>query len=128
LAVVPKEPLETTTEVMPSGVDKIMMLADKLDFIDVQLLRKFYMTGREFPADTQPFCFPLLFKEMRESHHLKIGIEALRKRLNSLERLGLVLKVNHSNPTNYTPVRGLEQAIRAVITKFFMINGLNKFL
>ncbi|HKZ45154.1 MAG TPA: hypothetical protein VJ343_00440 [archaeon] len=108
--------------------DKILMLADRLDFIDIQLLRKFYMTGKEFPNDTQPYCFPLLFKEMRESHHLKIGIEALRKRLNNLEKIGLVFKVKNSNPTSYVPTRGLEQIVRAVIAKFFMINGLTKFL
>jgi len=109
-------------------LDNVLALADRLDFLDVQLLRKFYMTGKEFPNDTQPYCFPLLFKEMRESHHLKIGIEALRKRLNTLERFGLVQKIRNSNPTNYTPVRGLEQVVRAVIAKFFLINGLTKFL
>ena len=109
-------------------LDKILLLADKLDFIDIQLLRKFYMTGKEFPNDTQPYCFPLLFKEMRESHHLKIGIEAMRKRLKNLEKVGLILKVKNSNPTSYTPVRGLEQVVRAIIAKFFLISGISNFI
>jgi hypothetical protein len=102
-------------------------LAERLDFLDIQILRKFYVTGKEFPYDTEPFCFPILFREMKTNLHLKIGIEALRKRLNNLVRLGLILKIRQSNPTNYVPAKGLEQMIRAIITKFFLINGVTKF-
>ena len=56
--------------------DKILGLAERLDFIDVQIIRKFYVTGKDFPHDTQPFCFPILYREMKVSNHLKIGIEA----------------------------------------------------
>ena len=107
---------------------KISNLVDMLDFIDIQILRKFYMTGKEFPNDTQPYCFPLLYRELKVSHHLKIGIEALRKRLDNLTRLSLLVKVKHSNPTNYSPVRGKENFIRGAVVKFFVISGLTKFL
>ncbi|MDI6798447.1 MAG: winged-helix domain-containing protein [Candidatus Aenigmarchaeota archaeon] len=121
--------VEKDTKVQKEDLESVVLgLAERLDFIDIQILRKFYMTGKEFPNDTQPYCFPLLFKEMKESHHLKIGIEAMRKRLKNLERVGLIQKVKYSNPTSYTPVRGLEQVVRAVITRFFLINGLTKFL
>lgn len=106
----------------------ISSLVEKLDFIDIQILRKFYTTGKDFPNDTQPYCFPILYKEMKTNHKLKIGIEALRKRLNNLTRLGLLVKVKHSNPTTYSPVRGKEIFVRKVIFKFFMIHGLTKFL
>ena len=106
----------------------ILNLAERLDFIDIQILRKFYMTGKEFPNDTQPYCFPLLYRELKISHHLKIGIEALRKRLDTLVRSGLLIKIRHSNPTNYSPVKGREKNIRSVIVKFFVIHGLTKFL
>jgi len=109
-------------------LDACLILAERLDFIDIQLLRKFYMTGKDFPNDTQPFCFPLLYKEMKTSHHLKIGIEALRKRLDSLARLDLLTKIKHSNPTNYAPVKKKEKFVRVVITKFFLIHGLIHFL
>ena len=102
-------------------------LAERLDFLDVQILRKFYVTGKEFPNDTQPFCFPILFREMKTNLHLKIGAEALRKRLNNLVRLGLILKIRESNPTNYVPAKGMERVVRAVITKFFLVNGITKF-
>lgn len=103
-------------------------LVERLDFLDVQILRKFYTTGKEFPLDTQPHCFPILYKEMCDSNHLQIGAEALRKRLDNLVRVGLLDKIRKSNPTNYTPVQGKEQLTRAMIMKFFLIHGLTKFL
>lgn len=86
------------------------------------------MTGKEFPNDTQPYCFPLLYREMKTNHRLKIGMEALRKRLNNLVRIGLLEKIKHSNPTGYRPVRGKVKFVRGVIFKFFILNGLTKFL
>lgn len=114
-------------KILESSSDPLI-LAERLDFLDIQILRKFYMTGKNFPYDTQPYCFPILYKEMKTNNHLKIGIEALRKRLNNLVATGLLKKVRRSNPVNYVPVRGKEVFIKEVITKFFLINGLNKFL
>jgi len=110
------------------NIGVVLELAERLDFLDVQILRKFYMTGEEFPHDTQPFCFPMLFHEMKVSHHLKIGIEALRKRLNNFVEMGLLEKIKNSNPTNYMPVAGKEQLARGVVVKFFLIHGLTKFI
>ena len=101
---------------------------ERLDFLDVQLLRKFYVTNSPFPYDTQPYCFPLLFKEMREVHKIKIGSEALRKRLDNLVKTGLLEKIKNSNPANYTPVSGRENFVRATVMKFFMLSGLQKYL
>ena len=106
----------------------LIEFVERLDFLDVQLLRKFYSTGKEFPLDTQPHCFPILFKEMRDNNHLQIGAEALRKRLDNLVRVSLLAKIKNSNPTNYTPIAGKEQLVRAMIMKFFLIHGLTKFL
>ena len=111
-----------------SDYDNALTLAEKLDFLDIQLLRKFYMSGKEQPFDSQPYCFPLLYNEMKVNHKIKIGMEALRKRLNNLVRLTLLEKIKHSNPTNYSPVVDKKNFIRAVITKFFVINGLTKFI
>lgn len=120
--------MEEVKDLQTISLDVITDFAERLDFLDVQILRKFYMTGKEFPQDTQPFCFPILFREMRLNHHLKIGVEALRKRLNNFVGMRLLEKVRSSNPTNYAPVAGREQFIRAVVTKFFLINGLTKFI
>ena len=106
--------------------DLIFALAEKLDFVNIQVLRKFYMTGMDFPQDTQPHCFSVLYAEMRNVHKLKIGPEALRKRMDKLVSMNLIQKVGRTNPANYFPLRGNEQLIRAVITKFMMNNGLLK--
>ncbi|MFH0837133.1 MAG: hypothetical protein V1870_03315 [Candidatus Aenigmatarchaeota archaeon] len=106
----------------------LLEIVEKLDFLDVQLLRKFYTTGKEYPFDTQPYCFPILYKEMRDAQHLKIGMEALRKRLDNLVKLNLLGKIKKSNPTNYEPIDGKEKVVRAIIMKFFVISGLTKFL
>jgi hypothetical protein len=106
----------------------VLVLADRLDFLDVQILRKFYMTGKDFPFDTQPYCFPILYREMKQTHRLKIGSEALRKRLANLVRCGFIEKVMRTNPANYSPISGKEKLVRAVVAKFFMIHGLTKFV
>ncbi|MBI2547499.1 MAG: hypothetical protein HYW23_03575 [Candidatus Aenigmarchaeota archaeon] len=103
-------------------------LAERLDFLDVQLLRKFYMSGKEQPFDLQPYCFPMLYGEMKITHKIKIGREALRKRLDNLVLNGLLEKVKRSSPANYSPYTEKVSFIRAIITKFFVINGLTKFL
>lgn len=116
-------------EVLENEFDRsILLLADKMDFLDVQILRKFYMTGKDFPFDTQPYCFPILYREMKNTHRIKIGKEALRKRLTNLVRMGLLCKVGRTNPANYEPTTGKEAVVRAVIMKFFMISGLTKFV
>lgn len=106
----------------------ILGFAERLDFLDIQILRKFYATGKQFPFDTKPFCFPILYKEMKENHHLKICKEALRKRLDNLVKIGFLEKIKNSNPCNYIPVKNKEEIVRAVIMKFFLIHGLTKFL
>ena len=115
-------------ETKSNPLEDILSLAERMDFLDVQLLRKFYMTTRDFPNDTQPYCFPVLFMEMKVSHKVQIGLEAMRKRLDNLVKLGFLEKVAHSNPANYSPIRGQEQFVRALITKFFVLNGLSKFI
>lgn len=106
----------------------VSLLAERLDFWDVQILRKFYITGKDFPFDTQPYCFPILYREMKETHRLKIGTEALRKRLTNLVKCGFLEKVKRTSPANYNPVKDKEKVVRAVIMKFFMIHGLTKFV
>lgn len=108
--------------------ENAVSLAERLDFLDIQLLRKFYMTGKDHPFDLQPHCFPILFNEMKVNHKIKIGREALRKRLDNIVKIGLLDKVKYSNPVSYTPLDVKNQFVRAVITKFFVINGLTKFL
>jgi hypothetical protein len=110
------------------NLDEIISLVERLDFLDIQLLRRFYMCGKEFPFDTQPHCFPILYQEMKTVQKIKIGSEGLRKRLDALVGLGLLNKVGGANPVVYSPQMGRVGFVRGVITKFFLINGLMKFL
>ena len=116
--------LEDTAVLKDDFEKTVLMLAEKMDFWDVQILRKFYITGRDFPFDTQPYCFPILYRELKDSNRLKVGIEALRKRLSNLVKCGFLEKIKKSNPTNYEPVQKKEKIVRAIIMKFFVIHGL----
>jgi hypothetical protein len=78
--------------------------------------------------DSQPYCFPILFREMKKNGQIKIGVEGFRKRLNNLERVGLLKKIKHSNPTIYLPVDDNKEVVRAIVKRFFFVNGLEKFL
>lgn len=107
------------------GEDPVLSLAEKLDFVNIQILRKFYATGEEFPNDTKPHVFSLLYMEMKSSQKIRVGVEALRKRVDGLVKMGLLEKIGRSNPASYHPVDGLEQTIRAVIRRFMLNNGLS---
>ena len=126
-ALLPEEIIEPELEQI-GNLDEIVSLVERVDFLDVQLLRKFYMCGKEFPFDTQPHCFPILYREMKTVQKIKIGSEGLRKRLDGLVVLGLLEKVAGANPVSYSPIIGKVGFVRGVITKFFLINGLMKFL
>jgi hypothetical protein len=121
-----EKPTELVEEI--GELVEVSMLAERLDFLDVQVLRKFYMNGKDFPFDTQPHCFPILYREMKTTQKIKIGSEGLRKRLDVLVGIGLLEKIKGSNPISYSPIIGKSGFVRGVITKFFLINGLMKFL
>ena len=111
-----------------SDYENALALAEKLDFLDIQLLRKFYMSGKERPFDIQSYCLPILFNEMKITHKMKIKLNAFRYRINNLVKLGLLTKVLKSNPSVYLPFKDKEIFVRKIITKFFVLNGLMKFL
>ena len=106
----------------------ILNLSERFDLADIQILRKFYTTGKDFPFDTQPWCFPVLYMDLKVNNRLKVGQEALRKRLDNLVKLCLIDKVKNSNPANYFPIKGRENLIRACIVRFFTVNGLMQYL
>lgn len=110
------------------GLKDVNELAERLDFMDVIILKKFYLSNKDSLSNTTPYCFPILFKEMKDLHKMKIGIEALRKRLKVLTDVGLLVKVSRSNPSTYLPSAGKELFVKAVITKFFLLSGITKFM
>lgn len=112
------------TVALQHGSDLVLSLAEKLDFVNIQILRKFYATGEGFPHDTQPHVFSMLYMDMKNVQKLQIGLEAFRKRLDFLVSMGLIKKVGRSSPASYHPVKGLEQSVRAVIKRFMLNNRL----
>lgn len=112
-------------ESLGKGLDNVLSMAEKLDFINIQILRKFYATGEAFPNDTQPHVFSMLYMDMKSVQRIPIGLEAFRKRLDALAGMGLLKKAERSNPASYHPIKGLEQTMRAVIKRFMMNNGLS---
>jgi len=109
------------------SMDDIVSIVDRLDFTDIQILRKFYLL-KSGCFNSQPYCFPILYKEMKTSGQIKIGVEGFRKRLENLVRIGFIRKVKHSNPTIYLPVEENKEIVQAVIKRFFFVNGLEQYL
>jgi predicted transcriptional regulator with HTH domain len=114
--------VEIKTEIL------ISQILERIDFLDVLILKKFYATGKEFPNDTQPYCLPILYRELTEQNNVKISLEGLRKRLNSLVKIGLLNKIERTNPSIFYPVRGKEELVRKIIVKFFERFGFENFL
>ena len=110
---------------MGQGQDVVFALAERLDFVNIQILREFYATGLPFPNDTQPHVFSMLYMDMRSSARIKMGLEAFRKRLDFLVSMGLIEKVARSNPASYHPVKGIQPSVSAVITRFMMNHRLS---
>jgi hypothetical protein len=119
--------MQFTTQISKDQAEKVAVFVENLDFLDILILKKFYLTGENFPKDTKTYCFPLLYMEMKKVNHIKIGNEAFRKRLDNLVKLGLLEKIKNSNPVCYLPVKGNEEFVKIIITKFFLIHGLMKF-
>jgi len=97
----------------------IRQVLERMDFLDVLILKKFYLTGKPFPNDIQPYCFPFLYNELKLQHQIKLTLEGLRKRLNSLVNLGLLKKIEGTNPTIYFPREEMKEIVRKIIFKFF---------
>ncbi len=111
----------------PKNLDDIISIVDRLDFVDIQIIRKFYLL-KSGCFNSQPYCFPILYKEMKNSGQIKIGVEGFRKRLENLVRIGFLKKVKHSNPTIYLPVEENKEIVLAVVKRFFFVNGLEQYL
>lgn len=108
--------------------ERAIELAERLDFFDIQILRKFYLNGKEYPFDSQPHCLPILYRDMKLTHQIKVGLNAFRYRINNLVKLGLLERISRSNPAVFAPVGNKGDFIRLIIGKFFLLNGLIKFL
>lgn len=93
---------------------EISSIITHFDIITVRVLQKFYKTGRRFPGDVNCYYVSQLHSELRREG-LRIEVETLRKRLDTLVKLGFLEKVN-TYPRLYMPVKNIEK-IRSLIEK-----------
>lgn len=86
---------------------------------DLFIISKFYFTGKPFPNDTASFIFAEFCDQTKRK--LKVTTNnAIRKRLDRMARVGIVLKLG-ANPKIYAPVddNNLIAAIRELIKRSY---------
>ena len=91
------------------------VLLDKLDSIDVRILKKFYMAGPK-PHDLSPYVQINLTGELGKSGVL-LSVKAVALRLNKLVDLGL-LNESHTTPKIYIPKEDLKIFARKLIATY----------
>jgi len=89
------------------------MLLDRLDSIDVRVLKKFYMAGPK-PYDVSPYVQVTITNELRKSG-VVLSIRAVALRLNKLVDLGLLAE-SRTTPKVYIPKEELKTFVRKLIT------------
>lgn len=83
-----------------------------LDIIMIRILQKFYRSGLSFPSDTTCYYVQQLQSELNREG-LKMELETLRKRLDTLVRIRLLEKVE-TYPRIYMPIREVERVQKIV--------------
>lgn len=99
--------LNTTVQQATVPKKHVSSIFLNFDVIMIKILQKFYFNDKTFPTDTTCFYVQQLFSELK-SDGLQINLETLRKRLESLVKLGLIDKVE-TYPRIYMPVRDVEK-------------------
>ena len=109
----------TEQAVLEHGLD-VASLAERLDRMDVLLLKEFYYTGEPYPHDTTPQILRVLVNTLhRGSGPLaRRSYSSIRHRLDNLVALGLIGKVAHSNPASYYPLDWARYPVRRIIQLF----------
>lgn len=106
----------------------LVNLIERLDKIDIIILKKFYFASKEFPNDLQVYAFPILVKELREIHKVKLTDDAIRKRLKKLSKLGLLEHVENSNPSIFLPKEEAKSFVEELIKQYISYIGLEVFI
>ncbi|MCS7123223.1 MAG: hypothetical protein RMJ17_01445 [Candidatus Aenigmarchaeota archaeon] len=106
----------------------LINLIERMDKIDIILLKKFYFTSKDFPNDMQVYAFPILIKELREVHKVSLTDDAIRKRLKKLCELGLLEHVKNSNPSIFLPIEEKKNFVEELIKQFISYIGLEIFI
>ena len=91
------------------------MLLDRLDSIDIRILKKFYMAGPK-PHDLSPYVQITLTNELRKSGVI-LSVKAVALRVNKLVDLGFVNN-SKTTPRVYLPKEELKPFVRKLIATY----------
>ena len=101
------------------GIDAAA-LAQRLDRLDVLLLREFYVAGDPCRMETTPYVLGVLVDKLRRGKGPlgRRSYTTIRRRLEHLAGLGLIKRIPQTNPAAYWPVDWAAPAVRKIITLF----------
>ena len=98
----------------------VAAIAERLDRMDILLLKEFYHTGQPFPNDTISHVLRLLADKLRQGSGplARLSYGAIRRRLENLVGLGLLGKIPRTNPAVYYPLDSMVQPVRRIVVLF----------
>jgi DNA-binding Lrp family transcriptional regulator len=102
-------------ETRPEQVMKTEALLDRLDPVDMRILRKFYMAGPK-PYNLSPYVQITLTNELAAGG-IKLSVKAVALRLAKLVRLGLISE-SGTTPKIYVPKDDLKAYVVRLIATF----------
>jgi DNA-binding Lrp family transcriptional regulator len=91
------------------------VLLDRLDSIDIRILKKFYMAGPK-PHDLSPYVQINLTQELIKSG-VSLSVKAVALRLGKLIDLGLVNE-SRTTPKIYVPKEDMKTFVRKLIATY----------
>ena len=111
--------VRTEQAVFEHGLD-VASLAERLDRMDVLLLKEFYHTGEPYPHDTTPHILRVLVNRLTRGNGplARLSYSGIRRRLENLVALGLIGKVARTNPAAYYPLDWARYPVRRIIQLF----------
>jgi hypothetical protein len=111
--------LQTEQQVFNRGID-VAALAARLDREDILLLREFYVTGQPYPDDTTCDVLRLLVDRLHRGQGplAVLSYGSIRRRLENLVHLGLLVRIPKTNPAVYEPLDGATGPVRKIIMLF----------
>jgi len=88
------------------------MLLDRLDSIDIRMLKKFYMAGPK-PFDMSPYVQITLTNELKKNG-ISLSVKAVALRLGKMIDFGLISQ-SKTTPKIYLPKEDLKPFVRKLI-------------
>lgn len=123
---VEKDPIVAQEKIFLPSVEEVMALFSKIriDIVDINILRAFYLTGKQPPLDTVPWCFPILYKGFKEKNITQAGSHGFYLKVEKLRKAGLIKKLKRTSPALYEPDDVIKYVIRRSVLMWLANRGL----